>query len=57
MQLQKKEAKELNIDIKYHFSHLIVHGILHLLGYDHIQDDEAEIMEKLEKKILLVNLK
>jgi probable rRNA maturation factor len=36
---------------------LIVHGILHLLGYDHIQDDEAEIMEKLEKKILLVNLK
>jgi probable rRNA maturation factor len=32
---------------------LLVHGILHLLGYDHIEDDEAEIMEKKEQQILI----
>ena len=35
-----------------HISHLIVHGILHLLGYDHIDDDDATMMEQLERDIL-----
>ena len=36
----------------HHLSHLAVHGFLHLIGYDHEKDDEAEIMEELERKIL-----
>ena len=32
--------------------HLILHGLLHLCGYDHIEDDEAEVMEKREAEIL-----
>lgn len=35
-----------------HWAHMVVHGTLHLLGYDHIEDDEAEIMENLETRIL-----
>lgn len=35
-----------------HWQHLVVHGVLHLLGYDHIGDDEAEIMEAEERAIL-----
>lgn len=35
-----------------HFRHLVVHGFLHLFGYDHVDDDEAEIMERLEARIL-----
>ena len=35
-----------------HLTHLVIHGFLHLLGYDHISDDEAEEMENLERKIL-----
>jgi len=31
---------------------MVIHGTLHLLGYDHIEDDEAEHMEQLERKIL-----
>ncbi len=43
-QQQKKETD--------HWAHMTVHGCLHLLGYDHIIDNEAEAMEALEKKIL-----
>jgi len=35
-----------------HFTHLLLHGILHLLGFDHIDDEDAEHMEKLEPKVL-----
>ena len=35
-----------------HLSHLVVHGVLHLLGFDHIEEDEAEEMEELERSIL-----
>jgi probable rRNA maturation factor len=35
-----------------HVTHLIVHGILHLLGYDHVDDDDAALMEQLEVRIL-----
>lgn len=46
------EAKAQRKSIADHLSHLLVHGILHLAGYDHIEDDEAEIMESFEIKIL-----
>ena len=35
-----------------HVTHLVVHGILHLLGYDHIDDADAALMEGLEARIL-----
>ena len=37
---------------EHHLTHLVVHGLLHLLGYDHETDDEAEEMEALERRIL-----
>ena len=49
----QEEAVQLNIPEMHHFAHLFIHGVLHLQGFDHIEDDEAEIMEDLEKKILL----
>ncbi|MDG1996664.1 MAG: rRNA maturation RNase YbeY [Emcibacteraceae bacterium] len=48
----EREAEKANILFKNHFQHLIIHGILHLLGYDHIDDNEAEMMETLETKLL-----
>lgn len=47
-----REAKERGVPIEAHATHLIVHGTLHLLGYDHMRDDEAEIMESLERQIM-----
>lgn len=47
-----REAEEQSKTTEDHFCHLLVHGMLHLLGYDHIQDDEAEEMESLETEIL-----
>lgn len=47
-----KEAKEQGKQVYDHWAHLTIHGILHLLGYDHIEDDEAEVMENLEKNLL-----
>lgn len=46
------EAKEQNKSLNAHWAHMVVHGSLHLLGYDHIDDDEAEEMESLETEIL-----
>ena len=48
----KNEANEQNKTFDDHFAHMIVHGVLHLLGYDHIDNTEAEEMEQLEVKIL-----
>jgi probable rRNA maturation factor len=47
-----READEMGISFTAHFTHLVVHGFLHLLGHDHIEDDEAEEMEGLETEIL-----
>ncbi|HUU66953.1 MAG TPA: rRNA maturation RNase YbeY [Methyloceanibacter sp.] len=45
-----KEASDDNIALADHVSHLVIHGVLHLLGFDHVQDDEAERMEDLERR-------
>jgi len=47
-----REAEEQNKPLFNHWAHMVVHGVLHLLGFDHINDDEAEEMEALESKIL-----
>ena len=47
-----REAEEQQKPIAHHYAHMIVHGTLHLLGYDHIEDAEAEEMEGLEIAIL-----
>lgn len=46
------EAGDAGLALADHISHLVVHGVLHLLGFDHIEDDEAETMEDLERKAL-----
>ena len=48
----EREAAEHGISVEDHFTHLVVHGFLHLLGYDHVKDDEALVMEGLETQIL-----
>lgn len=48
----QREAADEDIPVEHHFQHLIVHGLLHLLGFDHETEDEAEYMEALEIKIL-----
>ena len=48
----EQEAKEQNKPLKAHWAHMIIHGCLHLLGYDHIREDEAQEMEAIEIKIL-----
>ena len=47
-----REAGEAGISLADHAAHLIVHGVLHLLGFDHGADGEAEEMEALETKVL-----
>lgn len=47
-----KEAEEANIPLHHHAIHLIVHGLLHLIGFDHENDEDAALMEALEVKIL-----
>lgn len=48
----EREAYELGISLKNHFCHLWTHGLLHILGYDHIQAADAAQMEQLEAEIL-----
>lgn len=48
----ENEAKEQSKTFNNHLIHLIVHSILHLFGFDHIKDIEADVMENLEIKVL-----
>ena len=48
----EREALEQNKKPQAHWAHMLVHGALHLLDYDHIDDDDAEEMEALEAKII-----
>ena len=52
-QVVEKEAAEQEKPLLAHWAHMVVHGSLHLLGYDHIEDDEAEEMESIETEIML----
>ncbi|MBZ6072240.1 MULTISPECIES: rRNA maturation RNase YbeY [Aeromonas] len=51
-QVVEREAIEQDKSLEAHWAHMVVHGCLHLLGYDHIEDDEAEEMEQLERDIM-----
>ena len=51
-QTMRREADEEQKPFDHHLSHLAVHGFLHLIGYDHENDDDAETMESLETEIL-----
>ncbi|EIK54358.1 metal-binding heat shock protein [Stutzerimonas stutzeri TS44] len=48
----EREAAEQGKPLAAHWAHLVIHGCLHLLGYDHIEDAEAEEMEALERQLL-----
>ncbi len=43
-----KEANDFEITFNHHLTHLVIHGFLHIFGYDHIEDKDAELMEALE---------
>lgn len=47
-----REAEEQGKAVDAHFAHMVVHGVLHVLGYDHNDDEEAETMEAEERRIL-----
>ncbi len=50
--LVEAEAQSQGKPILHHWAHLTIHGVLHLLGYDHIEEEKAEEMEQLEIKLL-----
>lgn len=50
--LVAREAAQQNKHVRAHWAHLVVHGILHLRGYDHVQEKDAQTMEALEVRIL-----
>ena len=47
-----REAAEAGRPLRDHAAHLLAHGFLHLIGYDHVEDSDAEEMETLERRIL-----
>ena len=49
----EREAAEQGKTIVEHAAHLVVHGVLHAQGFDHIEDEEAEIMEGLERQVVM----
>ncbi len=48
----EREAHEQGKSLEAHWAHMLVHGTLHLLGYDHVDDDEADVMEALETRLI-----
>ena len=48
----EQEANQQSKSEEAHWAHMVVHSVLHLQGYDHMNDDDADVMEKLEIKIL-----
>lgn len=48
----EQEAAEQNKQLDAHWAHMVIHGCLHLLGYDHIIDDEADEMESIETQLV-----
>ena len=52
LETMQREAEEKGIALHDHYCHLLTHGVLHLLGFDHIEDNEAEYMESFEIEIL-----
>ena len=50
--LVEQEARQQSKSAEAHWAHLVVHGVLHLLGYDHQTDEEADAMESLEVDLL-----
>ncbi|WP_249977116.1 rRNA maturation RNase YbeY [Vreelandella olivaria] len=47
-----QEASEQHKPLSHHYAHMVIHGILHLMGYDHIEEQQAEEMEQLERELL-----
>ena len=52
LQTCQREAKSASKPLKNHAMHLILHGVLHLLGYDHETEDDAGLMERIEREAL-----
>lgn len=51
-QVVVREAQEQGKSEQAHWAHMVVHGVLHLLGYDHQGDDDANTMEQLEREVM-----
>jgi len=51
-QVVSREAEQQHKTLQAHWAHMVVHGVLHLLGYDHLEDEEADTMESLEVQLL-----
>lgn len=50
--VMQEEANKQSKTLYNHYAHITIHGILHLLGYDHIEEEDADVMESLEIRIL-----
>jgi probable rRNA maturation factor len=48
----KQESVDLQTPLTAHWAHIVIHGVLHLLGYDHMKEEEAMVMQTIEKTIL-----
>src|SRR5260370_1314658 len=51
-QVLQEESQSLHIPLDAHWAHIVIHGILHLLGYDHMTESDAAIMRPIEIKLL-----
>lgn len=47
-----EESKTLHVDLQAHWAHIVIHGVLHLLGYDHILKSDADVMQPIEINLL-----